>query len=521
MRFRPSIGAVLLLMNLALLAVPVGGLWGLRLYESALVRQTEAELIAQAATVAAVYRDSWRREGGRVVGPPVDPRWTHHPGFDEPWLPRTTTLDLADDPVLPPPPPAEPPEVKADEPARRAGLLLSPVLREVQRETLAGMRVLDRTGIVVATTGEELGLSLTARDEIARALVGEPVSVLRTRGNGPAPSFATFRRGSVARVFVALPVIEEERVVGVVLAARTPVNVADALAGKRWHLAGLAALLLAVAAGLSVAGNLAIARPLKAVTARAKRTAAGVRGAMDATDRPVLREVAELSLSLSRMAAILEQRADYIRDFAAHVSHEFKTPLSTIAGTVELLREHLDEMSAEERDRFFANLDAEARRLTRLVQRLLDLARADMAAAPNAETCRPAALLARLAPTAEADEVEVRMAAEAFEAVLSNLLDNARRHAGSEARVSLHVAGNDAVLVVEDDGPGISAANAARIFTPFFTTARKQGGTGLGLSIVHSLVAAHGGSVTLAPSGRGARFEVRLPLAAATCPPAP
>lgn len=515
MRRRPSIGAALLLMNLALLALPVGGLWGLRLYESALVRQTEAELIAQSATVAAIYRDAWRREGGRVVGPPVDPRWTHQPGFDEPWLPRTTTLDLVDDPILPPPLLAEPPEGKPDEPARRAGLPLNPVLREVQRETLAGMRVLDRNGIVVATTGEEMGLSLLARDEVARALAGEPVSVLRTRGNGPAPSFATFRRGSLARVFVALPVIEEERVVGVVLAARTPVTVADALAAKRWHLAGLAALLLATAAALSVLGNRIIARPLKAVTARAKRTAAGVRGAMDATDRPVLREVAELSESLSRMAATLEQRADYIRDFAAHVSHEFKTPLSTIAGTVELLREHLEEMGPEDRERFMSNLDAEAKRLTRLVQRLLDLARADMTSVPHSETCRPAALLAGLAPGAEVKDVEVRMGAEAFEAVMTNLLDNARRHAGPEARVSvaLRAEGGDALLVIEDDGPGISPANAERIFTPFFTTARKQGGTGLGLSIVRSLVAAHGGTITLVPSRQGARFEIRLPLA--------
>jgi signal transduction histidine kinase len=68
--------------------------------------------------------------------------------------------------------------------------------------------------------------------------------------------------------------------------------------------------------------------------------------------------------------------------------------------------------------------------------------------------------------------------------------------------------------VVSDDGPGISAANAARIFTPFFTTARKHGRTGLGLSIVQSLARVHGGAVALLPSSNGATFEVRLPLAA-------
>ncbi|MBK3736911.1 hypothetical protein GAY29_28310, partial [Azospirillum brasilense] len=78
---RLSIGTVLLVMTLAALTLPLSGLWFLRLYESALLRQTESELIAQAGVVAAVYRDAWRRAGGRTeeLGPPVDPLWTHPP----------------------------------------------------------------------------------------------------------------------------------------------------------------------------------------------------------------------------------------------------------------------------------------------------------------------------------------------------------------------------------------------------------------------------------------------------------
>jgi signal transduction histidine kinase len=67
-------------------------------------------------------------------------------------------------------------------------------------------------------------------------------------------------------------------------------------------------------------------------------------------------------------------------------------------------------------------------------------------------------------------------------------------------------------IVVQDDGPGISPANAARVFTPFFTTAREQGGTGLGLAIVRSLVRAHHGEITLEPATRGARFKIDLPV---------
>jgi signal transduction histidine kinase len=239
---------------------------------------------------------------------------------------------------------------------------------------------------------------------------------------------------------------------------------------------------------------------------------------MEHVPAPV-REVAELSASLSSMAQRLEQRADYIRDFAAHMSHDFKTPLATIGGTVELLRDHLAEMSGEERERFLGNVQAEAARLTRLVQRLLDLARADVASADPAGHCRPALLIAAAAQGREAVSAEIsgdptlKMGAESFESILGNLLDNAIQHGGPDVRVdlSLRIEGDQAILTVADDGRGVSPANQERIFMPFFTTARKQGGTGLGLAIVRSLVEAHGGTITLMPSPKGAAFEIRLP----------
>jgi len=156
------------------------------------------------------------------------------------------------------------------------------------------------------------------------------------------------------------------------------------------------------------------------------------------------------------------------------------------------------------------------------VQRLLDLARADMVAADPIGQCRPAAQLAAAAQERPerfeariAGDPAIRMAPDIFASVYANLLENAIRHGGPEARiiVSLAIDGVGAVLTVADDGPGISPANAERIFTPFFTTARRQGGTGLGLAIVRSLVEAHGGAIRLLPTDQGAVFEVRLPLA--------
>ena len=202
------------------------------------------------------------------------------------------------------------------------------------------------------------------------------------------------------------------------------------------------------------------------------------------------------------------------------------TPLTTIRGTVELLQEHFDSMSQQERERFLHNLEAEAERLARLVTRLLDLARADVAHGADRATTHAAELISRvaeryrkegLAVDATVSEVlTIAIAEEALEMILINLIENASQHAGPQAHVtiSLRKQGDEAALAVSDDGPGISSANVTHIFTPFFTTARKHGGTGLGLSIVQALARVHSGSVVLLPSTNGATFEVRLPLAA-------
>ncbi|AWB06572.1 histidine kinase (plasmid) [Azospirillum humicireducens] len=529
-RRRPSIGTVLLVMTFAALVLPLSGLWILRLYESALIRQTESELIAQAGVVAAFYRDAWRRAGGRAeaFGPPVDPVWTRPPGFDPPWTPRFASLDLAEDPILPPAP--DPVPAMATDPAAAiAGSTLGPILREAQRITLAGMRVTDHQGVVVASTGEEMGLSLARQDEVRRALAGEAASVLRERTGHERQGYSSGRNASSqngpavpdrsrsVRVFTAQPVLDDGRVVGVVVVSRTPRSIADTLYGKRWHLAGLAVLLLVSVGVLVRLGTVAIARPLRTVTGMAKRTADGERGVMVPLPRPVVREVAELSDALTRMARTLEERADYIRDFAAHVSHEFKTPLTTIRGTVELLRDHMDSMPPADRDRFLANMDAEAGRLSRLVRRLLELARADVMTVTDDAVTDAVPVAARLADrygaeTSLPSSLPVAIGQESLESVLANLIENARHHAGADAQVTvtLRAEGERAILRVADDGPGISPANANLVFVPFFTTARERSGTGLGLTIARGLVEAHGGSIALLPSECGALFEVRL-----------
>ncbi|WP_199500140.1 sensor histidine kinase [Methylovirgula sp. 4M-Z18] len=523
---RPSIGVVLLAMNFAALLLPVGGFWVLRIYESALIRQTESELLAQGAVIAASYRAAWQAAGGKIEdeGQAVAPEWTASPNYDAPFLPRIAKLDLATDAIQPPQPAPLPAAAAPSAAALQAGQALTPILHDAQHSTLAGVRVTDEHGTIVATSGEAAGLSLQHIDEVQRALAGEPVSVIRERGNGPPHRHAWLFKGSALRIVVALPVLDGDKAIGAVVLARTPRALGETLYGKRWAIAMLALFLVAFTVLMALAGRWLITRPMRRVTDEAKRIADGGHGRIAPQRGVMVREAADLADALARMAGVLTSRADYIRSFAAHVSHEFKTPLATMRGTSELLRDHFDTMRPEERERFLANIQAEADRLSRLVGRLVDLARADVMQLSGSQRCDLARLLDRLVQhyahkglaikTDVPSDARVAMGEEALEMVLINLLDNVLRHGGSmpQATISLrHARGHD-ILVVSDNGPGISPANRSKVFEPFFTTARLSGGTGLGLSIVRSLVGLHHGSIAIVADEASA-FEIRLPAA--------
>ena len=524
---RIRLRTLLLLINLVILALPLAGIWFLRLYESALIRQTESELVAQAAVLAGAYKAERQRlvaAGTQVVEPATGPVSTLPPPL--PSAIRTAGLDLAEDPVLPPAPDPVPAAAPALPIAAATGAALMPVLRDAQQVTLAAMRIVDRQGVITASTGEDLGQSLAGLDEIQRALNGEPVSAMRQRGE-PVPSVpGSLNRGAGLRVYVAQPVMEDGRVVAAILLSRTPRDLASAIYGKRLDLALLGALLLAIGLFLALAVSRLVTRPLGVVVAQAQRVAAGETGVVAPLARPGPRELAELSDAVARMANTLEQRATYIRSFAAHVSHEFKTPLAGAKGAIELLEDHGDTMSEAERRHFLDVIGGSLDRLDLLVRRLVDLARADMMR-PGRVAPRPIApslqaLAARYAERGldiriEAGAEQAALPDDALDVMLSSLLDNALLHAGPDpvATITAHQTGDRLVLTVADNGPGVPEGNAARIFEPFFTTARARGGTGLGLPITRAIAAAAGGTVELVrEAGRGAVFRIKLPLPA-------
>jgi signal transduction histidine kinase len=219
------------------------------------------------------------------------------------------------------------------------------------------------------------------------------------------------------------------------------------------------------------------------------------------------------------------------REFAADASHELRTPLAIVKGSVDHLRRHRHRPVGEVGEAL-DDLEAGADRLTALVEDLLVLARTDSGAVElviGATDLGEIALdaVGELAPLAGRAGVEMRIDAEPvpldgdstrLRQLVVVLVDNAIRHAAAGGRsvdVSIRLADGRAVLLVDDDGPGIREEDLPRIFDRFWRASdAPAGGTGLGLAIATWIVERHGGTIAAAnrPDGPGARFEVRLPL---------
>ena len=222
------------------------------------------------------------------------------------------------------------------------------------------------------------------------------------------------------------------------------------------------------------------------------------------------------------------------RDFVANVSHELKTPLTSITGYVETL---LRGQAAEpDRQRFLEVVLANARRMQRLVDDLLDLARLESGAWKPRREPVDAQLVAedawapyaaraadhgiRFQVSAAAPAPHVLADSGALRQVLANLFDNALRYTrdGGAITVLVRAAGPDTEVAVSDTGSGIPAEHLPRIFERFYRAdpgrSRADGGTGLGLSIVKQLVEGHGGRVDAeSVLGQGTTIRVRIPNA--------
>ncbi len=238
-------------------------------------------------------------------------------------------------------------------------------------------------------------------------------------------------------------------------------------------------------------------------------------------------EVARLAETLNDMLDRLAAGGARQRAFVADAAHELRSPLTSIRTQLEVARAH---PQAADWDETSEGALADLERLSRLVDDLLLLARLDDERRPSRRV-GPVDLRALVAAAAarpgsrvdvqlidSPDEVFTQADGDALARVLENLLSNAERYARSCVTVEVGHDGPWALLTISDDGPGIPAADRARVFERFarLDASRSQdsGGSGLGLAIVRELVQSLGGSVHLEDAEPGLRAVVRLPLAA-------
>lgn len=317
----------------------------------------------------------------------------------------------------------------------------------------------------------------------------------------------------------SIPMFREKEIAGVVSVIKSTSDVRRSIWRSLKSLALPALLAFAIAAGTSYLLSNYLTRVITGMAGRARRIADGESGVR--LETWTKSELGDLARALEAMRARLEGKA-YIEEMASTLSHELKTPLSSIRGATDVLENTGDPAV---REKFLANIRAEVDRLTAIVNNLLALSRIetrpasdgahcriDEVAAEIAETYRPRAEMlglkfdVRISPADKAVPIETG----ALRQVLAVLLDNAFSFTPGGRTVSLET--NTTTMWASDEGCGIEPGLRGRIFERFFTTVNPltgRRGTGLGLAIAKSLVERAGGNIQLeSESGHGTKVTV-------------
>ncbi len=432
------------------------------------------------------------------------------------------------------------------------GATFALVRRSLQQNALSSLR---KRSSELADIAQDTSLAARPRARLQLALRLTDIRVVAIRPNGnvvasaadtsglPAPVTAgdilpsellagrevSGRIGST--VYLAIP---SDRYIG---RARIVVVATDAVdtsvlsrAIPLMMLAGI--VVLCAAAGVAVWLARRLTRPLHAVEQTATRIAGGDLSAHTDLPSSADAELVTLAATLDAMAAQLAQTRGSERAFLLSISHDLRTPLTSIRGYADALADGtLDDADPQARARAAAVIGAEARRLERLVRDLLDLSRLESRQFSLQPRPCDATTLVRDATDAfvpQAHDLGIELLVhngpplavdvdpERVGQIVANLVENALKYANTRVEVYAAADGPDRVaLVVTDDGPGIPADQLGLVFERLYTGRSVPGrsvGTGLGLAIVRELAGAMGGHAYAdTPANGGSRFVVSLP----------
>jgi signal transduction histidine kinase len=416
----------------------------------------------------------------------------------------------------------------AESAARVLGLALDPQRPLGDPENLRRLGALDET-LRTAAGADTLSLFAPDGQPIAGAARDDDPTAL-TAARAGAPAHARLLGGTLV-AYAPLPG-------GAALRLSFPYDATlDALLARARRsvilLGAIDGLLLLVTAAWILRG--VVVNPVRSLQHAAQRVADGDLSATAETRGPG--ELADLAIAFDRMTAALRagreslvrsQRLAGVGSLAAGVAHEIGNPLAAVRGYVEMLLSKGDKPldPALEKD-MLERVLAETLRIHRIVKELLVYSREPQGkeeAVPVdvRKVVDAAASLVRAQGRARDLAIEIDLPAGLpavlgsegpLVQVLLNLLLNATDAAKERIDVTAVARGERVILAVSDDGPGVPEAQRAQIFDPFFTTKDPGEGTGLGLSVSVSIVESLGGTLRLAESPHGARFEIDLPRA--------
>jgi signal transduction histidine kinase len=413
------------------------------------------------------------------------------------------------------------------------------------RQTVAGRRQIARIRDLLTTTLRASNGAIVAVDasgevqEIVGRLLGAESTVLTLPSGVTADELdtqallagetQTGRDGNT--VFTAVPLTQINKLTPVVVLAESVNN--RPFGGN--GLAVLGAALLALAIAAIVAAYLArrLTRPLAAMETTARSIAGGDLSARVDASHVADDELGSLANAINAMAADLDEARGHERAFLLSVSHDLRTPLTSIRGYAEAIADGTVE-GMDARIRAANVISSESRRLDRLVADLLDLARLDahqFSLHPAPIDARPVVIDAVDAFSPAAAEIGVELVVEPGDPVpvhadsqrlaqiVANLVENALKFATSRVVVGVSTVGAPGSgvvqLRVDDDGPGIAPADLPRVFERLYTSRTVPGrtlGTGIGLAIVRELAHAMGGDAHVEPIATvGTRFVVTFP----------
>lgn len=380
--------------------------------------------------------------------------------------------------------------------------------------------VTDQRGVVLFDSdgGKAEALNYSDKLDVAQTLLGKYGA--RSTKTDPADQDSSV-------MFVAAPIRRGGEIVGVVSVSKPQRSLFAFRDATKLRIRTVGLIFFAaVALGAYLVITL-FSRPIRRLTDYARAITRGERVVPPRGGSP---EAATLGRAFEEMRDAMENRA-YVENYVQTVTHEMKSPVAAIRGAAELLRE---DMPAERREKFLANIHAESGRLQNIIDRLLALSALESRKTiDHPERVALDELIkvvcAQLRPGAEARGQRLEVAidspaqvdGEAFllECALSNLLQNAIDFApdSSAICVRLNAAAGFAEIVVEDEGAGIPDYALPRIFERFYSLQRPANGrksSGLGLCFVREAAALHRGGVTIENRAdrSGVRATLRLPL---------